>query len=462
MYLGQINWTFAGLNLERQKMNRLKKKSLIVTLTTLLLTSQGIFAQITKTYTLSDVFELAIANSKQLKLSQVGVEMAQSATNLTKTALLPSLDASLSASYIGNGSITNRDFTNVQSIEMPHFGNNFSIEVSQVIFAGGAISSSIQKARLEEQVAQLNYDRNELDICFLVTGYYLDLYKLKNEREVILKNIEQTEILIQEIKSKESQGMALSSDVTRYELMLQNLKLSLIEIDNNSNIINNQLVITCGLSAETLIVPDSSVLQLDLRAVNQDTFLQQAAQNLPELKSAAINKEIAIKELRIAKADYYPHIAVMAANNFDGPILIEVPTINKNFNYWYAGLGIRYNLASLYKSNRKVKLANKKQLIAEHTEALTLEHTQVAIHNAYTRFKESFDKLTVYETSSRLANENYRIINNRYLNELVLITEMLDASNTKLNAELQVVNAKLNIIYNYYRLQREIGTKVRK
>ena len=99
----------------------------------------------------------------------------------------PSLDVSFSALYIGNGLITDRDFTNAQSVEMPHFGNNFGIEASQVIFAGGAISTNIEKAKLQEQVAQLNYNRNELDICFLVTGYYLDLYKLKNQREVFLE-----------------------------------------------------------------------------------------------------------------------------------------------------------------------------------------------------------------------------------------------------------------------------------
>jgi outer membrane protein TolC len=441
-------------------MYRQKKKSSIVALFALLFATQSLLAQTAKTFTLTEVYELAIANSTQLKLSQTGVETAQTATKLVKSALSPSLDVSLSAFYIGNGILTDRDFSNAQNVEMPHFGNNFGIEASQVIFAGGAIATNIEKARLEEQVAQLNYNRNELDICFLVTGYYLDLYKLKNQREVFLKNIVQTDLLIQQIKSKESQGMALGSDVTRHELMFQNLNLALIEVENNSKIINNQLVVTLGLSAETLIIPDSSILELDVSAVSPDNLLQQAANNLPELKSALLNKEIAAKELRIAKADYYPHIAVVATNNFNGPILVEVPTINNNFNYWYAGVGIRYNLASLYKTNRSVQLANKKQLVAEYTEALALEHTQVAVHTAYTKFKESFEKLTVYETSRRLATENYLIINNRYLSELVLITEMLDASNTKLNAELQVVNAKLNVIYNFYRLQREVGNKI--
>jgi outer membrane protein len=438
------------------------KKSRIVILFALFLAWQSIGAQTAKTFTLAEVYELAITNSKQLKIAQTEAETAQAATQSARTAMTPSLDISLSTSYIGNGFITDRDFSNYQRVEMPHFGNDFGIEASQVIFAGGAISTNIKKNKLEEQVAQLNYDRNKLDICFLVTGYYLDLYKLNNQREIFQKNIEQTKLLIEQIKSKESQGMALSSDVTRHELMLQNLNLSLIEVENNSKIINQQMVVTLGLPAETTIIPDSSVLELDLNTLMLDSLNQLASKNLPELKMAALNKEIAAKELRIAKADYYPQIALVGANNFNGPILIEVPTINKNFNYWYVGVGLRYNIASLYKTSKKVHIANQKQAAAEYSEALALEHTQVRVHSAYTKFRESMEKLTVYETSLRLADENYRIINNRYLSELVLITEMLDASNTKLNAELQVVNAKLDVIYNYYRLQREIGNKINK
>ena len=182
--------------------NRLKINLFMVTLCTLLLTSQHVVAQIPKTFTLPELYELAITNSKQLKLAKTGVETAQSATNLVKNALTPSIDVSLSASYIGNGVFMDRDFSNAQSVKMPHFGNNFAVEASQVIFAGGAIRTSIEKSVLEEQLAQLNYDRNELDICFLVTGYYLDLYKLKNQREVFLKNMEQTEMLIQQINRK--------------------------------------------------------------------------------------------------------------------------------------------------------------------------------------------------------------------------------------------------------------------
>ena len=79
------------------------------------------------------------------------------------------------------------------------------------------------------------------------------------------------------------------------------------------------------------------------------------------------------------------------------------------------------------------------------------------VKEAYVRFNESF---VIYDTqikSLELATQNYEVINNRYLNDLALITDMLDASNAKLSAELQVANARINILFNYYKLKKVSG-----
>jgi len=292
---------------------------------------------------------------------------------------------------------------------------------------------------------------------FLLTGYYLDLYKLKNQREIYVKNIEQTNILIKQIKAKHNQGMVLNNDITRHELTLQNYELALIEIDNNYDILNHHMVAVLGLPGNTIIRPDTTILDMDLKNSVPADLMLAARDNLPDLKSADVNIQIAEKGIKLAKADYLPSVAIVAANQLNGPITIEIPTINKNFNYWYVGIGVKYNISSLFKSKKNVRLAKSQHLIATESRNLITEQTEIAIHQESTRYRESFEKLNTYEKSFELANENYRIINNRYMNDLVLITEMLDASNTKLNAELQVTNAKINIIYNYYKLQRAIG-----
>lgn len=53
----------------------------------------------------------------------------------------------------------------------------------------------------------------------------------------------------------------------------------------------------------------------------------------------------------------------------------------------------------------------------------------------------------------KLANENYEVTSNRYENEMALLTDMLDASNMKLTADLGLVNARINVIYNYYKMK---------
>lgn len=56
-----------------------------------------------------------------------------------------------------------------------------------------------------------------------------------------------------------------------------------------------------------------------------------------------------------------------------------------------------------------------------------------------------------------LARQNYDVINNRYLNQLALVTDMVDASNTKLDAELSEVDARINIAYAYYKMKYVAG-----
>lgn len=41
----------------------------------------------------------------------------------------------------------------------------------------------------------------------------------------------------------------------------------------------------------------------------------------------------------------------------------------------------------------------------------------------------------------------------RYSADLSLLTDMLDASTSKLDAEVRLVNARVNVVYYYYQLK---------
>lgn len=340
---------------------------------------------------------------------------------------------------------------------MPHFGNNFALEASQVVYAGGAISHSIALAELQHQLAQLDKEKNKQDIRFLLVGNYLELYQLHNQAEVYKKNIEQTRRLLEDIKAKQQEGLAIKNDITRYELQLKSLELALIQIENSQKIINNQLVTTLGLPQETLIKADTGIIR-ELPFLSPESQWQTTANtSSPILKQAQLGIQQAEQQEKIAKAEQLPSVALFASEHLDGPITIEVPPIDKNFNYWYIGIGVKFNIASVYKSSKKVRLAKLSTQKSIENEQLLQDNIQTAVKAAHIRFAESF---TTYDTrlkSLELADQNYEMIRYRYLNDLALITDMLDASNSKLNAELQVANARIDILYHYYQLKKAAG-----
>lgn len=406
--------------------------------------------------TMDEMFRLADANSKSIAARQLAVDEAAEAVRIAKNDRLPSIEASLSLSYIGDGWMADRDFSNGMKADMPHFGNNFALKATQVVYSGGAISTGIEMSELQKQIADLELANNRQDVRFLLAGYYLQLFQLHNQEEIYEKNIEQTRLLVDEITAAHRQGTALKSDITRYELQLQNLELGLTNTRNRRNIINRQLTTTLGLDNSVEIMPDTTLLAVRLDQRNE-SFWQDEMQKAPALQLAGLAVDMGKKQEQMAKAERRPSVALFASNNLDGPILIEVPPINSNFNYWMVGVSFSYKFDSLFKSNKKLKKAQIATRKAQRDFEYAEEQLSNGVHASYIDLQEAYERLRTKEKSVQLAHENYSVVHSRYINGLSLITDMLDASNIQLSSELELANAQIGILYQYCLLKKTVG-----
>jgi outer membrane protein TolC len=88
---------------------------------------------------------------------------------------------------------------------------------------------------------------------------------------------------------------------------------------------------------------------------------------------------------------------------------------------------------------------------------VTAEQLNNQVQQAYTYYQQAYVELETQQKSVELAQQNYQVVNERYLSQLALITDMIDASNIKLNAELNEVDARIGIIFAYYRLKYIAG-----
>lgn len=131
---------------------------------------------------------------------------------------------------------------------------------------------------------------------------------------------------------------------------------------------------------------------------------------------------------------------------------MEVPPINRNLSYWYVGIGVSYNISSLYKSNKSLSKSRAATQTALDQLEAARENVSLGVRADYVRYMEAYEELKTQQKSVELAEKNYRTTSMRYSEGMALITDMLDAANSKLDAEQMLVNARINIIYYYYKL----------
>lgn len=402
--------------------------------------------------TLDEIFAVAESGSAQLRTATSAEAEAREAVRVARSQRLPDINAALSVSYIGDGFTTARDFSDYQRAPIPHFGDGLGVTVEQPLYTGGAITSGIKMAELQLTAARYATELRRDNIRLALTGFYLDIYKYGNLRAVVEQNAALARRVLADMTERHAQGVVLRNDITRYELLVSNLDLQLIKIDNLLEILNHNLVTTAGLPPDTRVLPDSTLLERALPREGEAAWQAEAEAMSPTLSLARTELDITRRAETLARAERLPKVGLKAAWTIDGPILVEVPPINRNLSYWYVGLGVSYDISSLFKTNKKLAQRRAATITAADRLDAAREEVEMALRADYVRYLEAYEELRTQTKAVELAERNYATTATRYGADMALITDMVDAANSRLDAQQRLVNARIDIIYYYYKL----------
>lgn len=415
------------------------------------------FSQQIKQMTAGEVAELAVQNHQQLKVSAQNIDIAKQNTNVAKLQKLPSITASTSQFYLGDAVAIDKDFSNSTNVPMPHYGSSYAVQATQLIFKGGLVNKSIEMAGLREQLSELDLEKNKQDVKFLVISNYLDVYKIQNQEEVFQNNKKLAQERIKNIQKFYQQGMVTRNEVIRGELAIKNLDQGILTLSNNKKILNYNLNIALGLPSETEIVPTEN-LENKESGIGMDYYMNLAHDSNPLLKSAQKNIAVADKNIEIIKTDNAPTVAGFGGYTLQRPITTRNPVLDMYSGGWQTGVSLSYNIDALYKTKEKVKLGELQKNQANDAMTLVQQNVDMGVNAAYTKYQEAIQQADILNDAKRLAEENYKITEAKYLNQLAVQAEMIDAQNQKLQSELDYANAEINVLYQYYNLLKSTGT----
>lgn len=405
--------------------------------------------------TLDELFRLGTENSLRLQATRMQEVIAADKEKTAQTSRLPDISIGATTGYIGRPTVFRQGLSQPVHPDMPDWSHNYNVEVTQPIYRGGKIHYTIKRSSLEKQIAALNSTNDKAEIKLLLLGQYMDLFSLYKQKEVFARNVEESARRLEDIRRLKKEGIVTRNDELRSELQLTNDQLAYREANDNIAIVSQQLDVVLGLDETLLLQPDTTLLYTAVSLESSDEYVRQAYENYPELQIARYNTRLAENDIRLSKADYLPSLSLRAANTLARPLSTTMEDMFSN--NWNIALSLSYNLSSLYRNKHKVHEARQYVNIRKNREEQVRQDIRVNVKSAWIKHHEALDRVEALLLSVRQAEENYRIVRNRYLNQLSILTDLLDASSIRLEAELQLTNARTEVIYSYYQLMRSCG-----
>jgi outer membrane protein TolC len=270
---------------------------------------------------------------------------------------------------------------------------------------------------------------------------------------VVKENLRQSREQDSVFSRLEQNGLLARNDLLKSELHTSNVELSLLDAQSNLKTATVNMNLMIGYPETTLLKVDSTGFDENLSIKTIDQYEQMALQSRKDIAALSLRRKAATTGISIAKANLYPSIALSG-----GYVAANIPHLVTITNAANIGVGLSYNISSLWKTKSKIAEAKSKETELMANEAELSDQIKLQVNQSFENFLLSQKKTEVYQKAVIQATENYRITKNKYDNSLVNTTELLDANVALLQSKINLAVAKADVLLAYSKLLETTGT----
>jgi outer membrane protein len=420
------------------------------------LSCKPLLAQESRPLKLTEAIELSIKNSSLLKNNKALIDEASAALKETLNNRLPEVGFSGSYMYFPitptiSSSMKTGDSSGAGSGKVTQAMYGMA-SASVPLYTGGRLKYGVESAKYLEKAATLDADDNREEVIFNTIDAFANLYKAQAAMALVREELEQSRQRVKEFSNLEKNGLLPRNDLLKAELQASNAELAVLDVENNFRLANVNMTIMLGLPRQTLLSPDSASLQQNIALKSIEDYEQLALQNRKDIEALTYRKKAAQSNIKSVKGEYYPSISLSG-----GYAAVDVPNLLSATNIVNVGVGVKYSLSSLWKTDAKVQRAKAVEQQIAANENMLRDNISLQINRMYQQYLLSNKKISVYSKAVDQAEENYRITKNKYANSLATTTDLLDADVAQLQARLNYTLSKTDAIVAYNKLQQTAG-----
>jgi len=406
-----------------------------------------------ETLNLDQCIELALKKRANVIVARGRAKVAGAEKMQAFGQFLPNIDADYTRSK-GDQYDIQSPFDTTESQE---FGPDKSLSISGSVdivnvstwfnfFSAGANKSASYLASID----------SEQELIFSVKIAYYDYLRAVQNEETNEQAVERSKEQLKLVDSRYELGSAAYSDVLGQRVQYGNDRLEHLRAQNNVTTTKAVLSYTIGLDpnqdAEFETVEDAREYEGTM-----EEAINFGLDHEPGLLAATQDVRTSKHDLNSALADYIPKLSFFGRyTDFTGteafPIVFERSFKQKTF-----GFQVTYNIFDGFGRQRNVTQAkvNRNNAMAEYSDARNLVMQQ--IKTAYLDIHNQKEAVSVAQESVAAAEENMKIVQERYNLGAATILDLLTAQEDLKRAQVSLINSKFDLNLSIARLENAMG-----
>jgi outer membrane protein TolC len=431
-------------------------------LSALLLTMSAV-GQEKLSLTIDKAIEIGLENSKVLKTSQFKVIAAEAKSSETDALGLPSLKfngAYTRLSAVPASAIPNFITPGGPPIVLsPSVVDNYSLKatVAQPLFTGGKLSGAADATEYSAEAVKKDFSRDRADVIYSIKAAYWNLYGAIEARKFVDENVDQIRSHVADTENLMKQGLLTTNDVLKVQVQLSDALVRQINARNGVQLAVINLDNTLGLPLTTDIELASTIDVQDRQWPAIDQLVQRAFDARPDVM--AMNARVKASEagLSSARGGWWPQVYLVGNYNYLRPNPRIFPTKDEFKDTWDVSLSVSFdiwnwNQTGSQTTQAQAAVSQTQEGLSMLKDGVTLEVTQ-----SYLAVNQAKERKAVAEQGVAQAEENYRVMSEKYKTGLVPNLELKDAETALLQAKLTLTQSLVDYELAMARLSKAVG-----
>ena len=330
--------------------------------------------------------------------------------------------------------------------------------LTQPIFMGGKILAYNKITKYAEQLAASQHATGMQDVVMSTDQAYWQVISLVNKRRLAESFVELVRKLDSDVNKMLEEGVATQADALSVRVKVNEAEMALVQVEDGLSLSKMVLCQLCGLPLDTEIrLADEDMKDLTLPDAFAEGNVNTALANREELKSLELASKIYRQKVNVARAGYLPSIGLTASYLFSNPSLFN-GFENKFRGTWGIGVVVTIPVFHWGENIYKVRAAKAEANIARYRlddarEKIELQVTQ----NSY-KVNEAAKKLAMAEKNMEKAEENLRYANFGFREGVIPTSNVLEAQTAWLSAQSGKIDAQIDLKMSEIYLNKSMGT----